>query len=46
MKFRKSKYDIRKRANILIKSIKPQVMDMREQAARFVSESHPSRSRN
>ena len=43
---RKSKYDIRKRANILIKSIKPQVMDMREQAARFVPESHPSRSRN
>ena len=43
---RKSKYAIRQRANLLIKSIKPQVMDMREQAARIVPESHPSRSRN
>ena len=43
---RKSKYAIRQRANLLIKSIKPQVMDMREQAARVVPASHPSRSRN
>ena len=43
---RKSKYAIRQRADLLIKSIKPQVMDMREQAARVVPASHPSRSRN
>jgi hypothetical protein len=43
---RKSKYDLRQYADIIVKSIKPQVMDMREQAARVVPKSHPSRSRN
>ena len=43
---RKSKHGIREWGNIIVKSIKPQVIDMREQAARVVPESHPARSRN
>ncbi len=43
---RKSKYGIRQCADIVVKSLKPQVMELREQAARVVPESHPSRSRN
>ena len=43
---RKSKYGIRQYASVIVKSIKPYVMNMREQAAQVVPKSHPSRSRN
>ena len=43
---RKSKYGIRQSADIVVKSLKSRVMELREQAARVVPESHPSRSQN
>ena len=43
---RKSKYGIRQCADIVVKSLKTRVMELREQAARVVPASHPSRSQN
>ncbi len=43
---KKEEYSICQWADTIVKSIKPRVMDMREQAARVVPQSHPSRSRN
>lgn len=43
---RKSKYGIRQCADIVVKSLKSRVMELREQAARVVPASHPSRSKN
>ena len=43
---KKEEYSICQWADTIVRSIKPRVMEMREQAARVVPESHPSRNRN
>ena len=43
---KKEEYSICQWADTIVRSIKPRVMEMREQAARVVPQSHPSRSRN